>query len=202
MPQRRKTSKRVAKRRTRVNDARIRPYGGLVPARTRPLTTQNHMVRNLTTTINLSDAEAALTVGDVAASLATQGVTVSSYVIRRITLYGRLYYTENETNPSSFVYVPTNESWTFSGIPGVVEAKLAYVPPITSSGPFSSSQSGLSLIQTAWVAQATFEVQVVAVKSTFDPPPPPSPAPSVATRVERFNIVDPPLSSSRPFSRK
>jgi hypothetical protein len=192
MPKKIKSSKRVYKRRAQVNTARSRPYGAIVPARSRPLITQNHMVRNINVTIDLFDLEAALSVGDVASAAAATGVTVSSFVIRRITLYGRLSYTETDQHLSLFNYIPTNESWTFTGVPGVVEAKLAFVPPITSSGPFSSSQSGLPLVSCTWVTTAIFELQVVAQKPALQDPHPPSPAPSLATRVENFNIVNVP----------
>lgn len=201
MPKKVKSSKRVSKRRTQVNIARSRPYGAIVPARSRPLITQNHMVRNVNVTIDLYDLEAALTVGDVASAAAAMGLTVSSFVIRRISLYGRLTYAESDQHPSTFTYVPTNESWTFSGVPGVVEAKLAFVPPITSSGPFSASQSGLSLATFTYVTTGIFELQVVCVKPTFQSPPPPSPVPSLATRVDNFSIVNVP-TPPRVISRK
>lgn len=204
-----KSSRRPMKRRSRINAVRARPYGGLVPARDRPLTTQNHLVRNINVTIDTADTEAALTVGAVASAITDQGVTVSSFVIRKITCYGRMVFVDTEKSPSQFVYIPTNESWSFTGYPGVSEAKLAYVPPITSSGPFSSSQSGLNLLSVVNVANITIECQVVCVKSagfTQDPVMPTSPSPSISTRVEHFNIV-PPVSipssvASRSFFRK
>jgi hypothetical protein len=197
------------KRRSRINAARVRPYGGLVPARQRPTTTQNHLVRNINVTIDTADLEAALTVGSVASAIADTGVSVASFVIRKITCYGKLYYNSEQVGPSQFVYIPTNESWSFTGVPGLAEAKLAYVPPISSSGPFSSSQSGLNLLQTVNVATITVEAQVVCLKPIpkEDPlPMPASPDPSISSRVERFNIVPPisvmPPVASRFFSKK
>jgi len=192
------------KRRSRVNAVRSRPYGGLVPARSRPMTTQNHLVRNINVTIDTADLEAALTVGSVAAAIADTGVTVASFVIRKITCYGKLYYTGDQEGSSQFVYIPTNESWSFTGVPGLAEAKLAYIPPITASGPFSSSQSGLNLLQTVLVASITIEAQVVCLKPIpkEDPlPMPSSPDPSLSSRVERFNIV-PPISSNPPVASR
>lgn len=153
------------------------------------------MVRNINVTIDLYDLEAALSVGDVASAAAATGVTVSSYVIRRISLYGRLNYSDTTDHPCTFTYIPTNESWTFTGVPGVVEPKLAFVPPITASGPFSSSQSGLPLASFSNVATGIFELQVVGIKPALQPPSPPSPVPSLATRVDNFSIVNMPTPS-------
>jgi hypothetical protein len=147
---------------------RDRPYGGTMRTPRKPLLTEVNPVISVTVTFTPPDlSESILTVGQVAAAISAQGHTVSSYTITRLDAYA-------ETDPSggthvvgALRYVPTNRAWLIDGTDYVTAGTLTYVPPVVSSGPFSSSQAASQLLVIKAIQAVIIRMSVVTVKPAF-----------------------------------
>jgi len=121
------------------------------------------------TLISADSSESVISVGTVAQAFSGQGHTVSSYTITRIDFYSQ---TNGDTagqtvRTGAARYVPTNRSWLFQSLPGVVAGAFSYTPPIVSSGPFSSAQSAQQLLVIKDIECIIIQASVVTVKPAF-----------------------------------
>jgi hypothetical protein len=124
-----------------------------------------HLERSLTVRLDPPTPLAvSVTVANVGALISATGVSFTSFVLSRITIYPEdvVESALEHAAQATATYVPTGNSWAFQGTPGVKTGGLAYAPPLALRGPFFTSASTQVLVSGTNLRFIEFYVTFIA----------------------------------------